>query len=199
MLKKKSLSSRGRRSTMRRVADWLNRSSIGEASSEQSELAQAVQDLILFARAWRDPETGFEEGDIERLEEQKERIDRLLAKWPARYTLAGMDANAVDSAFFALTPLSDYHKEDWHRLLDLVRVTQDGALGRLKKCGSGRIELVRKYGCGRWFYAAMPKQRFCTRKCHDRYWDEVRRSDDKFRSYRKSYQRKYYKKNYTKP
>jgi hypothetical protein len=189
VLKKTSLSSR----RLRRVADWLNRSSNAEVPSEQSELAQAIQDLILFARAWRDPETGFDDGDIERLEEQKERIDRLLSKWPARYTLAGMGANAIDSAFFKLTPLSDHHREDWYPLLDLVHVTQDGALGRLERCGSG------KYVCGRWFYAAAPKQKFCSRKCHDRHWDEVRRSDPKFRSHRKIYQQEYYKKNYTKP
>jgi hypothetical protein len=199
VLKKRYLSSERRRSTMRRVADWLNRSSKAEAPSEQSELAQAIQDLILFARAWRDPETGFDGGDIERLEEHKERIDQLLAKWPARYTLAGMDAKFVHSAFFTLTPLSDYHREDWHRLLDLVRIAEDGALGMLQTCGSHRIGLSRNYGCDRWFYAAVPKQRFCSRSCHDRFWDHVRRSDPKFRSHRKIYQQKYYKENYTKP
>jgi hypothetical protein len=195
---KKRLKS-SRRLTIRRVADWLNRSSKAQAPSEQSELAEAIQDLILFARAWRDPETGFDEGDIERLEEQKERIDLLLAKWPARYTVAGMDAKAIHSAFFTLTPLSDCPTEDWHRFLDLVRIAEEGALGRLQRCGSGRIELVRNYACDRWFYAEIPNQRFCSRKCHDRYWDEVRRSNPKFRSHRKIYQQKYYKKNYTKP
>jgi hypothetical protein len=176
---------------LRAVADWLNRSSLAYERSTQSELAEAIQHLILFARAWRDPETGFDEGDVQRLEEQKERIDSLLARWPARYTLSGMDERADESAFFTLTPLGDYPIDDWHHLLDLVRIAEHGAMRNLLRCGADN--------CRQWFYAPVAKQRFCSRKCHDSFWEGVRQSSPKLRARRKIYQREYYKLNYTKP